>query len=47
MLLLLLACLALVLIFGGLGFAVSPLFFLLVIFLILIFGWGTYSRRGG
>ena len=43
---LLLACLLLVLLFGGLGVAVSPLFFLLVVVLILAFGWGGFSRRG-
>ena len=43
---LLLVCLLLVLVFGGLGLAVSPLFFVLVVVLILAFGWGGYSRRG-
>ncbi len=43
---LLLVCLLLVLLFGGLGIAVSPLFFLLVVVLILAFGYGGYYRRG-
>jgi hypothetical protein len=43
---LLLVCLLLVLLFGGMGLAVSPLFFLLVVLLILAFGWGGYYRRG-
>jgi hypothetical protein len=43
---LLLACLVLVLLFGGLGLVVSPAFFVLVIILILAFGWGGYYRRG-
>ena len=43
---LLLVCLLLVLVFGGLGIAVSPLFFLLVVVLILAFGYGGYYRRG-
>jgi hypothetical protein len=42
----LLVCLLLVLLFGGMGVAVSPLFFLLVVVLILAMGWGGYSRRG-
>jgi len=42
---LLLVCLLLVLLFGGLGLAVSPLFFILVVVLILAFGWGGFSRR--
>ena len=43
---LLLVCLLLILLFGVLGWAVSPLFFLLVVVLILAVGWGRYSRRG-
>ena len=43
---LLLVCLLLVRLFGGLGLVVSPMFFLLVVVLILAFGWGGYSRRG-
>ena len=43
---LLLVCLLLVLLFGGLGLAVSPMFFLLVVVLILAFGWGGFYRRG-
>jgi hypothetical protein len=43
---LLLVCLLLVLLFGGLGLAVSPLFFLLVVVLILAMGWGGFYRRG-
>lgn len=43
---LLLVCLLLILLFGGLGWAVSPLFFLLVIVLILGMGWGGFYRRG-
>jgi len=44
---LLLACLVLFVLFGVLGFAVSPLFFLLVVaVLILSMGWGGYSYRG-
>ena len=43
---LLLVCLLLVLLFGVLGIAVSPLFFILVVILILVFGWGGYARRG-
>lgn len=43
---LLLFLLLLVLLFGVLGVAVSPMFFLLVVIVILVFGWGTYSRRG-
>jgi len=43
---LLLVCLLLVLVFGGLGLTVSPLFFLLVVVLILAFGWGGFYRRG-
>jgi hypothetical protein len=43
---LLLVCLLLVLLFGGLGLAVSPLFFILVILLILALGSGGYYRRG-
>ena len=43
---LLLVCLLLVLLFGGLGLAVSPLFFLLVVVLILTVGWGGFYRRG-
>ena len=43
---LLLVCLLLVLLFGGLGVTVSPLFFILVVVLILAFGWGGFSRRG-
>jgi len=39
-------CLLLVLLFGGLGLAVSPLFFLLVVVLILAFAFGGFSRRG-
>jgi len=35
-----------VLLFGGLGLAVSPLFFLLVVVLILAMGWGGFYRRG-
>lgn len=46
MLWLLLVCLLLVLLFGGMGLAVSPLFFILVVILILALGWGGYSRRG-
>jgi hypothetical protein len=43
---LLLACLLLVLLFGALGWAVSPWFFLLVVVLILTMGWGGVSKRG-
>ena len=43
---LLLVCLLLVLLFGGLGLTVSPMFFILVVVLILAFGWGVFSRRG-
>jgi hypothetical protein len=43
---LLLACLLLVLLFGGMGLAVSPLFFILVIVLILAMGSGGFYRRG-
>ena len=43
---LLLVCLLLVLLFGALGFAVSPLFFILVLVLILVFGFGGFARRG-
>ena len=43
---LLLVCLLLVLLFGGLGLVVSPMFFLLVVVLILAFGWGGFYRRG-
>ena len=44
---LLLACLVLFLVFSVLGFAVSPLFFFLVVLvLILSMGWGGYSYRG-
>lgn len=43
---LLLALLVLVLLFGALGFAVSPMFFILVVVLILAMGWGGYARRG-
>ena len=42
----LLVLLLLVLLFGALGFAVSPMFFLLVVVLILALGWGGYARRG-
>jgi len=43
----LLACLVLFMLFAVLGFAVSPLFFLLVVVvLILSLGWGGYSYRG-
>jgi len=43
----LVACLVLFLLFAVLGFAVSPLFFVLVaIVLILSLGWGGYSYRG-
>jgi len=42
----LLVCLLLVLLFGGLGLAVSPMFFLLVVVLIVAFGWGGFYRRG-
>ncbi|HEY8768038.1 MAG TPA: hydrophobic protein [Dehalococcoidia bacterium] len=43
---LLLVCLLLVLLFGGMGLAVSPLFFILVIVLILAMGSGGFYRRG-
>ena len=43
---LLLVCLLIVLLFGGLGLAVSPLFFLLLVVLILAMGWGGFYRRG-
>lgn len=43
---LLLACLIIILLFGGLGLAVSPLFFIFVIVLILALGSGGYYRRG-
>ena len=43
---LLFVCLLLVLLFGGLGVAVSPLFFLLLVVLILVLGMGGFSRRG-
>ena len=43
---LLLVCLLLVLLFGGLGLAVSPLFFVLVVILIVALALGGYSRRG-
>jgi hypothetical protein len=43
---LLLLCLLLVLLFGGLGLAISPLFFLLVVVLIVATAWGGLSRRG-
>ena len=43
---LLLACLVLFLLFAVLGVAVSPLFFLLVVVVILAMGWGGYSYRG-
>ena len=44
---LLLIGLLLVLLFGGLGLAVSPLFFvLLIILLVLALGGGGFYRRG-
>ncbi len=43
---LLLVCLLLVLLFGGLGLAISPMFFLLVVVLMLAMGWGGFYRRG-
>jgi hypothetical protein len=43
---LILACLVLFLLFAVLGFAVSPLFFLLVVVVILAMGWSGYSYRG-
>ena len=43
---LLLLGLLFVLLFGGLGVAVSPLFFVLVIVLILALGWGGLNVRG-
>ena len=43
---LILVCLVLFLLFAVLGFAVSPLFFLLVVVVILAMGWGGYSYRG-
>ena len=44
---LLLVGLLLILLFGGLGVAVSPLFFiLLVILLVMMFGGGSFYRRG-
>jgi len=43
---LLLACLLVILLFGGLGLTVSPLFFLLVVVLIVTVGWGGFYRRG-
>jgi hypothetical protein len=44
---LILACLVLFLLFAVLGFAVSPLFFLLVVVvLVLSLGWGGYGYRG-
>ena len=44
---LLLACLVLFVAFAVLGVTVSPLFFLLVVLvLILSMGWGGYSYRG-
>jgi len=39
--------LLLILLFGGLGMAVSPLFFvLLIVLLVLALGGGGYYRRG-
>jgi hypothetical protein len=43
---LLLLAILLVLLFGGLGVAVSPLFFILLVVLILAMGWGGFYRRG-
>ncbi len=44
---LLLIGLLLILLFGGLGFAISPLFFVLLIILLVVgFGGGGYYRRG-
>lgn len=44
---LLLIGLLLILLFGGLGLAVSPLFFvLLIILLVLALGGGGFYRRG-
>lgn len=42
----LLACLLIALLFVVLGVSVSPLFFLLVVVVILAMGWGGYSYRG-
>ena len=43
---LLLVGLLLLLVFGGLGVAVSPLFFILVVVCILVMAFGGYSYRG-
>ncbi len=44
---LLLIGLLLILLFGGLGFTISPLFFVLLIILLVVgFGGGGYYRRG-
>ena len=44
---LLLIGLLLILLFGGLGLAVSPLFFVLLIILVVVaLGGGGYYRRG-
>lgn len=43
---LLLLVLLLALLFGGLGYAVSPLFFILLVAVLLLGGIGGYSRHG-
>ena len=43
---LLLLGLLFVLLFGGLGLAVSPLFFVLVVVLVLAVGYGGLNMRG-
>jgi hypothetical protein len=45
MIALLLLALLFILLFGGLGYAVSPLFFILLIILILALGGGYGYRR--
>jgi hypothetical protein len=45
MLSLLLIVLLLALLFGGLGYAVSPLFFIILIAILLLGGVGGYSRH--
>jgi hypothetical protein len=42
----LLVALVLLLIFGALGIAVSPLFFILLMIALILIAGGGYSRRG-
>jgi hypothetical protein len=44
---LLLVALLLVVLFGGLGYAISPLFFILLaaVLLLSVVGWGRYHYR--